>query len=164
MLHSIPVAFAHYFEDFRDRVFDLANRVPDEQFFEKPFPYGNSFGNLVLHLTGNLNYYIGTQIENTGYIRDRELEFAFVTNGNKAMVLSDFSETVSMVVNSLNCQIEEDWSREYHAIGADDVNDRFSIYLRCCVHFHHHIGQMIYIVKEWSEKTKGNDRPNQKMR
>jgi hypothetical protein len=57
------------------RVRELAAPLTDAQFWRKPFPYGNSFGHLVLHLTGNLNYYIGAQIAKTGYVRDRAREF-----------------------------------------------------------------------------------------
>ena len=32
---------------------ELAAPLSEEQFWSKPFPFGNSFGNLVLHLTGN---------------------------------------------------------------------------------------------------------------
>ena len=44
------------------RVRELAVPLSEKQFWQKPFSYGNSFGHLVLHLTGNLNYYIGAQI------------------------------------------------------------------------------------------------------
>ena len=37
---------------------EMAAPLSEEQFWVKPFPFGNSFGHLVLHLTGNLNYYI----------------------------------------------------------------------------------------------------------
>ncbi len=36
----------------------------------------NSAGNLCLHLVGNLNAFIGAVLGGTGYIRDREAEFA----------------------------------------------------------------------------------------
>lgn len=36
----------------------------------------NSGGNLVLHLLGNLNHFIGATLGNTGYVRQRELEFS----------------------------------------------------------------------------------------
>lgn len=44
----------------------------------------NSAGNLVLHLLGNLNTYIGKEIGQTGYVRNRELEFSMkdVPRGN----------------------------------------------------------------------------------
>ena len=53
------------------RVRELAAPLAENEFWTRPYPYGNSFGHLVLHLTGNLNYYIGAQIANTGYVRQR---------------------------------------------------------------------------------------------
>ena len=35
---------------------ELAEPLSDEQFWAKPFAFGNTFGHLMLHLTGNLNY------------------------------------------------------------------------------------------------------------
>ena len=149
---TIESGFTHYFEDFSHRVHQLAGELDDEQFWAKPHPYGNSFGNLVLHLNGNLNFYIGTQIELTGYVRNRDLEFAENTTTTKAEALAALTETVSMVVAALRKQEDADWSRAYSAPGVDDVHDRFSIFLRCCAHFHHHLGQMIYIVKGWKNQ------------
>jgi len=36
----------------------------------------NPAGNLCLHLVGNLNTYIGATLGQTGYVRDRDAEFA----------------------------------------------------------------------------------------
>jgi hypothetical protein len=36
----------------------------------------NPAGNLCLHLVGNLNTYIGAVLGNSGYIRNRDLEFS----------------------------------------------------------------------------------------
>jgi len=36
----------------------------------------NSGGTLALHITGNLQHFIGAVLGNTGYVRDRESEFA----------------------------------------------------------------------------------------
>jgi hypothetical protein len=102
----------------------------------------------VLHITGNLNYYVGAQIAQTGYVRQRDLEFTQIHAGQKQEVLSKLDETINMVVASLKNQTDGDWEQTFNAVGADDVSDRFGIYLRCAAHFHHHIGQMIYLVKE----------------
>ncbi len=147
---TIADGFIHYFQEFRDRVHVLSGALTNDQFWRKPYPYGNSFGNLVLHLSGNLNYYIGSQIKNSGYIRDRELEFREVQNVSKDEALARMDDAVATVIKSLGHQNDQDWSLDYYAIGVDDVHDRFSIYLRCSNHFHHHIGQMIYLVKAWS--------------
>jgi uncharacterized damage-inducible protein DinB len=50
---------------------------PDERaMWEVPKGLPNSGGNLALHLIGNLRYFIGTQLGATGYVRDRDAEFA----------------------------------------------------------------------------------------
>ena len=145
---TIATGFVNHYTDFALRVHRLAEGLSEEQFWTKPYSYGNSFGNLVLHITGNLNYYIGARIAQTGYIRQRDLEFTQTHVGQKQEVLKKLDDAVDMVVASLRNQTDGDWGQTFEAVGADDVKDRFSIYLRCAAHFHHHIGQMIYLVKE----------------
>ena len=118
--------------------------VSEEQFWVKPFPFGNSFGHLVLHLTGNLNYYIGAQIAGTGYVRDRPLEFSDATRQPKAEVLKKFDQAIEVVSSAINSQTADDWSKEYSAVGAE-ARDRFEIVLQCATHLHHHMGQMLYL-------------------
>jgi hypothetical protein len=123
---------------------ELAAPLSDEQFWAKPFPFGNSFGHLVLHLIGNLNYFIGAQIAGTGYVRDRPLEFSEAARPSKTEVLKKFDEAIEMVLGAINSQTAEDWSKEYAAVGVDS-RDRFAVVLLCATHLHHHIGQMIYL-------------------
>ena len=130
---------------------ELAAPLSDEQFWSKPFPFGNSFGNLVLHLTGNLNYYIGAQIAGTGYVRDRPREFSEATRPSKAEVLKKFDQAMAIVLSAINSQAAEDWSREYTAVGVDARN-RFDVALLCATHLHHHIGQMMYLGFELKRK------------
>ena len=150
---TIATGFVNHYTDFGLRVHKLAADLSEEQFWTKPHSYGNSFGNLVLHITGNLNYYIGAQITQTGYVRQRDLEFTQSLVGQKQEVLSRLDAAVEMVVTSLRNQTDGDWGQSFAAVGADDVKDRFSIYLRCAAHFHHHIGQMIYLVKELTQAS-----------
>jgi hypothetical protein len=131
---------------------ELAAPLSEEQFWAKPFRFGNSFGHLVLHLTGNLNYYIGTQIAKTGYVRDRPLEFSEATRPSKAEVLQKFDQAIEMVLDTINSQSAEDWSKDYTAVGAD-TQDRFGIVLSCATHLHHHIGQMVYLGFEFKRKA-----------
>jgi hypothetical protein len=123
---------------------ELAAPLSEEQFWSKPFSFGNSFGHLVLHLTGNLNYYIGAQIAGTGYVRDRPREFAEAARPSKEEVLKKFEDTVEMVVRTIRAQSAEDWSAAYSGAGVDAQN-RFEMVLQCATHLHHHIGQMMYL-------------------
>jgi len=130
---------------------ELAAPLSDEQFWAKPFPFGNSFGHLVLHLTGNLNYFIGAQIAGTGYVRDRPLEFSEATRPSKTEVLKNFDEAIEMVLGAINSQTAEDWSKEYTGVGVDS-RDRFAVVLLCATHLHHHIGQMMYLGFEFKRR------------
>jgi hypothetical protein len=130
---------------------ELAAPLSDEQFWTKPFPFGNSFGHLVLHLTGNLNYYIGAQIAGTGYVRDRPREFSDAAWPFKAEVLKKFDQAIEMVLGAIDSQSADDWSKEYTAVGAD-ARDRFDMVLQCATHLHHHVGQMMYLGFELKRK------------
>ncbi len=140
--------FGYYFHDFLTKVHDIADDLSEQEFWSNPYPYGNSIGHLILHITGNLKYYIGAKLASTGYIRDRELEFTQPTPPFKEEALRELEVAVNMVVATLEQQTDGDWSAAYRAEGVDDVADRFSIFLRCAVHFNHHIGHMNYTKDE----------------
>src|SRR5690349_3036601 len=101
------------------RIHELAAPLTNAQFWQKPFPFGNSFGHLVLHLTGNLNYYVGAQIAQTGYVRDRPLEFSDTTHPAKTEVMKKFDAAIQMVVATIQQQSAEDWAKSYSAVGAE---------------------------------------------
>ena len=130
---------------------DLSAPLTDDQFWTKPFPFGNSFGHLVLHLTGNLNYYIGAQIAGTGYVRDRPREFSEPSRPSKQEVMQKFDSAVAVVLETINKQSADDWSKTYSATGSD-AKDRFDMVLQCATHLHHHIGQMVYLTLALKKK------------
>lgn len=133
------------------RVHELAAPLTNAQFWQKPFPFGHSFGHLVLHLTGNLNYYIGAQIANTGYVRDRPREFNDPSPPSKDEALQHFDDAVNMVLKTIRAQSPEDWSSEYSGVGTDAKN-RLAMVTQCAAHMQHHIGQMIYLNCEWARR------------
>lgn len=156
-MESLPAAIASGLDErygaLASRVREMAAPLTEEQFWLKPFPFGNSFGHLVLHLTGNLNYYIGAQIAGTGYVRDREREFTEMQHPSKAEVLQRFDEANEMVLKTVRTQSVEDWSASYSAVGAGDAGNRFHMVLKCAAHVDHHVGQMIYLCFELNRST-----------
>jgi uncharacterized damage-inducible protein DinB len=134
------------------RVRELAAPLSESEFWQRPYSYGNSFGHLVLHLTGNLNYYIGAQIANTGYVRDRPREFNDTNPPSKAEVLARFDQAVAMVAATLKKQTEQDWSSAYSGVGARAAI-RLDMVVQCAAHIQHHIGQMIYLGYELKSQT-----------
>ena len=146
--HTIGEGFARRYEELAAQVKKLADDLTDEQFWTKPFAFGNSFGHLVLHLTGNMNYYIGAEIAGTGYVRDREREFAEAARPPKNDVMQRFDDAVAIVARTARAQGENDWSKAYTAMREEDADNRFNIFLRCATHLHDHIGQIVYLHKE----------------
>jgi len=142
---TISSGLSGHYELLASRVHELATPLSDEQFWQKPFSFGNSFGHLVLHLTGNLKYYIGAEMAGTGYVRDRDREFTEADRPSKDEVMKRFDEAVAMVARTVRAQSEKDWALPYTAMREVDAGNRFNIFLRCASHLHHHLGQMTYL-------------------
>src|SRR5260221_183586 len=80
------------------------DRLTEEQLWRRPFAHGNSAGHLLLHMTGNLSYYIGARVGETGYVRDRDREFIEPEPRPKAEVLAAFDRTIAMVIEMIGKQ------------------------------------------------------------
>ena len=145
---TIAQDLAAYYEMVRERVHHWAGGLTTEQLWRKPYPYGNSVGHLILHLTGNLNYYIGAGVAETGYVRNRNLEFTEPRHLPKEEVFAAFDRTIAMVVETIRKQKPEDWLKPYSAEREPEAKERFSIFLRSAGHAYHHVGQIIYLANE----------------
>lgn len=135
------------------KVHELTAPLSTGQLWILPYPYGNSIGNLILHLTGNLNNYIGTQIAGTGYIRHRDLEFSD-SGKPKDELLRNFDRAIETVVSTLAKQSDDDWAAPYSAELESEAKNRFNAFLRCAGHAYHHVGQIIYLQRELVQQTK----------
>lgn len=61
----------------------------------------NTAGNLCLHLCGNLQHYIGKQLGDTDYIRNRDAEFS-TKNLSREALLKEIDNTILAVGEALN--------------------------------------------------------------
>jgi uncharacterized damage-inducible protein DinB len=143
--------FARYFRHLGERVEKAATAIPEERFWTKPFAFGNSVGHLVLHLTGNLNHYIGALVAGTGYVRHREHEFTDPDTHPRDQVLSAFREAVDLVVRTVQSQDEAGLTT---AVESEmPIQTRFGLFLVCASHMNNHIGQMSYLVQALQSST-----------
>ena len=149
----IAAAFAASFREFRDRVHRLAEGVSDAQFWARPYGYGNSLGHLVLHLTGNLEFFVGRHMAGTAYVRDRDREFHDPAPPSKAEALRQLDAAVDLAIATAEAHTADEWEAGYSVPGADGIRDRFAMFLRVTTHFHHHVGQMIYLAKEHAKQA-----------
>ena len=131
-------------EQLRDGVREVAAPLSEQQLWAKPVEPGNSIGHLILHLTGNLNHFVGAQLGGSGYVRDRNREF---TEGNpppKATLLANLDAAIATfrrVVEGLSAE----------RLAAPHPEKRFGTVLTTLVHlvahFALHRGQISYIVR-----------------
>jgi uncharacterized damage-inducible protein DinB len=144
----VASSLAGYYEEVRGRLHQWVAPLSTDQLWRKPYPYGNSIGHLLLHLTGNLNYYVGAQIAGTGYVRDRDREFNEPRRLPKEQVLADFDRAIALVAATIRQQSAEDFAKPYAAALETEAHDRFTVFVRMAAHAYHHVGQIIYLAKE----------------
>ncbi len=147
---TVASVLAEYFDAAAERIASLSEPLTEEQFWTNPFPYGNSVGHLLLHLTGNLNHNIGALIAGTGYVRDRDREFAESERPSKQDLLKRFRETAAMVVSTIRNQSPADWSAPFQA-ERSKARTRLGILFACATHLRLHEGHMQYLSKEWAK-------------
>jgi len=145
---TVTSTLAAYYEEVRDRVHQWVAPISTEQLWTRPFPYGNSIGHLLLHLTGNLNHYIGARIAGTGYVRNRPLEFSDTSRRAKEDVLADFDRAIDMVASTIRRQSPQDLVAAYSDPTEPRSDTHFAAFMRMAAHAYHHTGQIIYLAKE----------------
>jgi len=117
---------------------------PDEALMWKIIPgTKNSGGNLGLHLIGNLKYFIGTILGETGYIRDRPAEFAD-KDVPRDELLRGIDETVEVIQTILPNLRSADLQKNYpiNVLGYEMTSEFFIFHL--LGHLNYHLGQVNY--------------------
>jgi len=137
-----------YYAMVREQTHQWVDPLTEEQLWERPFAHGNSVGHLLLHMTGNLSYYIGARVAENDYVRDRDREFNETELKPKADVLAAFDRAIAIVIETIEEQSAEDWQQPYSAVREPEAAERFAIFLRCAGHAYHHVGQLIYLSRE----------------
>src|SRR5213079_1583253 len=112
---TVVAGLTGYYEYIAAQLHKWVDPLSNEQFWRKPYVYGNSAGHLVLHMTGNLNYYIGARVAETGYRQDRDPEFTDQQPAQKDAALGSFDPAIPMVVATIRKQSPTDWGKAYTA-------------------------------------------------
>ncbi|MFT3750483.1 MAG: DinB family protein [Agriterribacter sp.] len=108
---------------------------------EKQIP--NSAGNLCLHLIGNLNTYIGKEIGNNRYMRNREEEFS-LKNIPKKQLLIRVKETIKTVNASLDNLNDAMLENKYPVLVFDKKTSIGYLLIHLATHLTYHLGQINY--------------------
>jgi hypothetical protein len=103
----------------------------------------NSAGNLCLHLVGNLNTYIGKELGNTGYVRNRDLEFSLKDVPRKEL-LEKINSTIAMINQTFEWLDEKALEAEYPVLVFDQMTSTEYLLVHLTTHLTYHLGQINY--------------------
>lgn len=103
----------------------------------------NSAGNLGLHLVGNLNHFIGAALGNTGYVRQRDLEFS-LKDVPRIELIKQIDDTMVIVENTLTKLTPQDLEQEYkHRVFEKPTSTEYFL-VHLAMHLAYHLGQINY--------------------
>jgi uncharacterized damage-inducible protein DinB len=129
---------------------------PDDELVWKTVPgVTNSAANLVLHVCGNLQHYLGAVLGGTGYVRNRDVEFSR-TSGTRAELAQEIRAAIAAVEQTLPRVSEAALDREYpEQVGGLTLNTgQFLLHLS--VHLAHHLGQAGYLRRILTQESRSS--------
>lgn len=139
-MDSYKQLYITFLNSLRDEISSYNN---EENIWKISGEISNTPGNLCLHICGNLNHFFGAVIGNTGYVRERDLEFS-KKNVSRVELLKGVEETKNMI------------EKIFDGLNIDDLNkiypvDKFGekvtygfIFSRLISHLAYHVGQINY--------------------
>jgi hypothetical protein len=117
---------------------------PDDASLWKAAPgITNTGGNLALHLAGNLRHFIGATLGGSGYVRNRDAEFA-----TKGLTRDEVRAIVRSAIDEISAALEKIDDGVLSSIYPLPIAERrvvtghFLIHL--AAHFTYHLGQLDY--------------------
>ena len=142
-------SFLHTLADiFQSQINNLEKEIDsfDEELLWDVKPgISNSAGNLALHLVGNLNYYIGSVIGKTGFIRNRENEFS-ARGILAAELIKMIQDTRTMIADVLLTKLPESaLEQEYPVIVIEKPMTYQYFMVHLSAHLGYHSGQINYL-------------------
>ena len=104
----------------------------------------NSAGNLALHIEGNLREFVGRQLGNLPYRRNRELEFSAkgLSKDELSVRLTELRESIPTVIAELS---EQQMEREYPEVVLEAQMTTREFLIHLYGHLNWHLGQVNYL-------------------
>lgn len=134
---------AKLFDRDLERLHKELDLTPDELLWQVSGQINNSPGNLFLHISGNLQHFIGAILGQSGYVRDREGEF-----GKKGLPKADLAKDIESAKTVIQQTLEKMKPAELDEIyplevfGYPMTTGYFLIHLNS--HLNYHYGQINY--------------------
>lgn len=115
----------------------------EENIWKTSGAISNCGGNLCLHLIGNLKTYFGSVLNDSGYVRKRELEFS-LKDVPRIEMLDLIDQTLEDVLATLDQLTNEDLEKEYPVLVFDRPQSTGHFLIHLSTHLGYHLGQINY--------------------
>jgi hypothetical protein len=136
---------ADFYERDLRKLIDEVNLFKNEEDLWKTHgSVKNTSGNLVLHIIGGLNHLIGATLAKTGYVRDREQEFARKSVERKVLV-TQLEELIPMIKKTVNAFTKEQMDAEYPIFFDKPKTSVSYVLVQLLAHLNYHLGQVNYL-------------------
>ena len=113
----------------------------DDLLWQTPPQFTNPPGNLVLHLEGNLREYVGLQLGNVPYARNRPLEFT-ARGVSKQELLTRVTELRELIPSVIERLPPEQMAKLYPEVVLEVPMSTAAFLLHLYGHLNWHLGQM----------------------
>ena len=133
---------SYYIRDL-NRLIENLEQIPEDQLWRVPDGVNNSCGVLVQHLVGNLNHFIGEGLGQTGYVREREKEFA-TSETPKEELIRDVEE-LKNTINRVFDKVEDEDMDESFPMDLSFEASTGGFLIHLYGHLNYHLGQINYL-------------------
>lgn len=139
----IPIVKSLFIRDLDRLHYQISNFKDEENIWRVDIGISNSAGNLALHIIGNLNAFIGAALGDSGYVRNRQAEFA-TRNVPTNIILNEIVNTKEMIVSVLDAMDETQLEETYPIrVFKDAMTTKFFL-IHLTTHLSYHLGQVNY--------------------
>jgi len=132
-------------DEYLPRLLRCLEELTDEDIWWRPAENANSAGNLVLHLTGNVNQWINSGLGDRPDNRNRDAEFSERGPVPRTELVARISAAVCDAAETLS-KLDPQRIMEVRHIQVYDVTCLDAV-SHVVEHFSQHLGQLIYITK-----------------
>ena len=122
---------------------EIENLKDEGSLWRKADGVNNPAGSLALHITGGLNWLVGTLLANTGYVRERDKEFS-ARDVPKEQLISGLDDLAAMVYRVLSGLSEEEFESDYPLDFLGNKSVHFYM-VNFYGHLNYHLGQVNYL-------------------
>jgi hypothetical protein len=133
-----------YERDLRKLIEEVNLFTDEENLWKVEGSVKNSSGNLVLHIIGGTNYLIGTQLANTGYVRNRDEEFIAKGIPRRDLIIQ-LEALIPMIAQTLKGHSDAQLEEDYPLVFDGAKRPKSYIIIQLLAHLNYHLGQVNYL-------------------